>query len=96
MVGNIYFWRYYSPIRYEIGYDMGYSIGHTFGFDDGFNAGYVEGLEDGVGRSYTVRDPSYDEVVNFMTLDKTDENPYVEAKYMCNYFDSTRYRNAKN
>ena len=94
IAGNIYFWYYYAQNYYESGYDLGHSIGHNLGFEDGYDAGYVEGLEDGVGRGYTVRDPSYDEVVNFMTLDKTDENPYVEDECTCNYFAADFKNNA--
>ena len=65
---------------------------------DGFDEGYVTGVEDGVGRGFTIRDPTYQEVMEFIQTDKTDEMEYIprdQSEYfVCGDFASTVKRNA--
>ncbi len=79
------------------GYEEGYSSGKTDGYDegyisgkaDGYAGGYDEGVEAGLGHGYTLKDPTYKEVVTFLRRDKTDENEYVEdtyGVYVCSHF----------
>jgi len=87
------------------GYDEGHSIGLTqgenagyvFGYDngklEGYEEGYVEGIEDGAGRGFTIRDPTYNEAINFMNIDKTDELKYTD-NFVCYHFVATFKQNA--
>jgi hypothetical protein len=86
---------------YQIGYSSGncsgYQLGYDFGFLDGnqtgFADGYIEGVEDGAGKGYTIRDPTYQEVMDFIALDRTDENEYSED-YTCFHFTADVKDNA--
>ncbi|MCD6470422.1 hypothetical protein J7L29_06460 [Candidatus Bathyarchaeota archaeon] len=71
------------------GYQTGYQIGYESGFDDG----YLKGVEDGAGRGYTIRDPTFQEVLNFIRIDKTDRNKYSE-NYTCINFAADVKNNA--
>ena len=67
------------------GYEEGYSSGKT----DGYEVGYAEGMEAGLGHGYTLKDPTYKEVITFLRQDKTDKNKYVEdtyGVYVCSHF----------
>ncbi len=79
------------------GYDEGYSLGETDGYDegyisgrtDGYDEGYEVGVEASLGQGYTLRDPTYKEVITFLRQDKTDKNEYVEdtyGVYVCSHF----------
>ncbi len=75
------------------GYDEGYGSGKQDGFEEGYTSGtadgYDEGVEASLGHGYTLRDPTYNEVVTFLRKDKTDENKYVEdtyGVYVCSHF----------
>jgi hypothetical protein len=43
-----------------------------------------EGLMTGHG--YTIKDPTYREMMNFIRLDKTDQKRYIEGEYVCENF----------
>ena len=74
----------------EVGYDNGYLAGETTGYnsglEDGYTNGYTQGIEDGLGHGYTLRDPTYAEVVAFLSGDTTDSNTYVDPTYVCSHF----------
>lgn len=71
------------------GYFQGYSEGNATGFQKGYNAGradgymegYAKGLEDGAGRGVTLRDPSYNEVLDFVKRDETEQLRYSPEGY---------------
>lgn len=88
------------------GYDEGYSSGRADGYGegyssgktDGYKQGYDQGMEAGLGHGYTLRDPTYNEVVTFLRQDKTDENKYVEdtyGVYVCSHFARDVNNNAE-
>ena len=54
-------------------------IQHDFGYD----TGYTQGVIDGVGKGYTLRDPTYAEVLNFRAENTVDQNPYNKDTYVC-------------
>jgi hypothetical protein len=64
------------------GYDQGYDLGKA----DGYDEGYDQGMEAGLGHGYTLRDPTYKQVVAFLRRDKTNENKYDEDSYVCSHF----------
>lgn len=85
----------------ERGYDSGFYYGNVSGFQKGFSDGnetgfadgYIEGVEDGAGRGYTIRDPTYREALDFIALDRTDENEY-SGDYTCLHFTADVKNNA--
>jgi hypothetical protein len=67
----------------------GYLAGRADGNASGYSAGYQKGLQDAVGPgSYLLRDPSYDEMKNFLASDDTDSHAYDEVYYNCYDFAS--------
>jgi len=86
---------------YNLGYNNGYSkgyndgnlTGYQIGYESGFDDGYLKGVEDGAGRGYTIRDPTFQEVLNFIRIDKTDRNKYSE-NYTCINFAADVKNNA--
>ena len=79
--GCLYVWNY----RYETGYNDGYSAGYQYG--------YLKGVEDGAGRGYNIRDPTYSEVLQFVAEDQTDKHEYTE-NYTCLNFAADFKNNA--
>lgn len=91
---------------YEIGYNKGYHLGNQTGYNSGyflgfydgnetgFGDGYNQGVEDGAGRGYTIRDPTYEEVTQFITSDQTDKNEYNKENYTCANFAADIKNNA--
>ena len=57
-------------------------------YDKGYSAGYIEGAKDGAGTGYTIRDPTYAEMIAFLAADNTDKNVYDSDTYNC--YDYTR------
>ena len=75
------------------GYAEGYPIGYAEGHVEGEATGYLQGLQDGAGSGYSIRDPSYQEMMEFITLDNTDQNTY-STNYVCYDFASDVSSNA--
>ena len=88
---------------YEIGenhgYDNGYSVGHSDGYSAGLSEGYDTGYENGLnsvlGHGYSLRDPTYEEMKNFIARDKTNENTYDINTYNCYNFTADVINNAE-
>jgi len=57
-------------------------------YEQGYSAGYIEGVKDGAGSGYTIRDPTYAEMIAFLAADNTDKNVYDSDTYNC--YDYTR------
>lgn len=74
------------------GYDEGYDLGKADGYEDGFEVG----IEAGLGHGYTLRDPTYKEVVTFLRTDKTNLNEYIEDTYVCSHFARDVCNNAED
>jgi hypothetical protein len=73
---------------YLEGYGKGYSQGNTTGIEIGYETGFKEGLEKGALGDYEgwgtfVRNPTHDEVLEFIGEDDTDEMEYVEGEFEC-------------
>ena len=75
---------------YTEGHDKGYLSGKQEGYTDGYASGTVDGYQDGVeaglGHGYTIKDPTYAEVIAFLERDTTDSNEYIEGIYECQHF----------
>jgi len=83
---------------YSEGEAAGYEDGYVSGKADGYDEGYEVGVEAGLGHGYTLRDPTYKEVITFLSQDKTDENKYVEdtyGVYICSHFARDAGNNAE-
>jgi hypothetical protein len=77
---------------YDSRYNEGYFDGNKTGFEIGYNSGYIQGVSDGAGRGYIIRDLAYQEMLNFIALDQTDKNTYVEGTYTCwNFAADVKY-----
>jgi hypothetical protein len=77
-----------SQDGYLEGYGKGYSQGNTTGIEVGYETGFKEGLEKGALGDYEgwgtfVRNPTHDEVLEFIGEDETDEMEYVEGEFEC-------------
>lgn len=84
---------------YKEGRSAGYLSGKTDGYQGGLSAGYEQGYDDGIeaglGHGYTLKDPTYEEVVAFLQRDKTDENEYDLDDYVCSHFARDVCNNAE-
>lgn len=76
------------------GYDKGYLAGNESGYQNGYDSGYTQGVTDGAGRGYNIRDPTYQEALQFVSLDQTDKNQYNEESYTCHHFTADFKNNA--
>jgi hypothetical protein len=81
----------------EDGYDDGYAQGLVGSSDDAYaqgeEDGYVQGLIDGAGTGYTIRDPTYQEMMDFISSDDTNQNTY-STDYICFDFAADVINNA--
>ncbi|MEM3578387.1 MAG: AN1-type zinc finger protein [Candidatus Bathyarchaeia archaeon] len=75
------------------GFELGYRNGNSSGYIEGYNKGYLDGVKDGARTGYNIRDPTYQEMLDFIALDKTDENEYSE-NYTCLHFTADVKNNA--
>jgi hypothetical protein len=82
---------------YSLGYSDGtetsYNLGFYYGNISGYQKGIVDGNKTGFNLGYNIRDPTYQEMLNFIALDKTDENEYSE-NYTCFHFTADVKGNA--
>jgi hypothetical protein len=85
-----------NGIGFEAGNRTGYEWGFSAGNYTGYNSGYTKGVSDGTGHGYTVRDPTYQEVLQFITTDQTDKNVYDSQTYTCANFVADVINNAFN
>ena len=69
-------------LAYEEAYTKGFSDGNVTGYDLGYDNGYKQGLDDGAGHGYTIRDPTYQEALQFINDDRTNFNRYSDT-YTC-------------
>ena len=76
------FFFYSAQAEYEKRYTTGYS------------EGYLNGVKEGAGSGYTIRDPTYTEMITFLLADKTNENVYDASTYNCYDYTSDLCKNA--
>jgi hypothetical protein len=63
-------------------------------YEKKYTTGYLAGVKDGAGSGYTIRDPTYDEMITFLRADKTNENVYDADTYNCYDYTSDLCKNA--
>ncbi len=71
-----------------------YKVIYDSRYEEGYDIGYIKGITDGAGRGYTVRDPAYQEALQFVSSDPTDKNQYVPKRYTCTNFAADFKNNA--
>ena len=70
-------------------------LGYYYGDDMGYDEGYAAGCIQGAGTGYTLRNPTYQEAMDFLATDRTDENEYLEGIYTCSDFATDFNNNAE-
>lgn len=55
----------------------------TESYQTGYGEGYTQGVEDGAGTGFNIRDPTYQEALQFIASDQTEQNQYNEETYTC-------------
>jgi hypothetical protein len=84
---------------YQLGYDLGQKVGYTSGFKVGNGTGYIEGFNDSwqsgfQEAGYHIRDPTYQEVLDFVEADQTDKILYDLKSFNCFDFSAAVKKNA--
>ncbi len=92
-----YYYKNSAQNNFDLGFQQGTENGITIGFNDGYaqgeEDGYVQGLIDGAGTGYTIRDPTYQEMMDFISSDDTNQNTY-STDYICFDFAADVINNA--
>ena len=74
-------------------YSQGYEKGKETGYLEGYNAGFESGLEKP--RGYTLKNPTYQEMKEFLALDTTDSLEFIDDEFTCTDFSATINNNAE-
>jgi hypothetical protein len=74
---------------------IGYA-GYFYGDQQGYYEGYKVGAVEGAGSGYSLRNPTYHELLDFLEQDPTDENEYLEDVYTCVDFVTELNNNAED
>jgi len=81
------------------GYDEGYASGMAVGRERGYGEGYPSGVEaghsDGLATQVDLSNPTYMELLNFLSRDRTDSKPYIVGEYICTDFSAEVNNNAE-
>ena len=84
---------------YLLGYKIGQGAGYTSGFNVGNKTGYLNGFNDSwqsgfQATGYLIRDPTYQEALDFVKADQTNKIPYDVKAFNCIDFSAAVKRNA--
>ena len=82
-------------ILFAAGY-AGYYYGDQGGYKDGYKEGYKVGAVEGAGSGYSLRNPTYHELMEFLERDPTDGNEYLTDVYTCVDFTTDLNNNAED
>ena len=80
---------------YDIAYQEAYSEAHDKGYGKGYEIGLSTGSKEGVATRVELRNPTHEEMREFLARDETDANPYVAGEYNCVDFSAQLINNAK-
>ena len=82
---------------YETGQTESYGQGYDIGKDEGYQEGYATGFESGLEepRGYTLINPTYKEMKEFLARDTTDSLEFLEDEFTCTDFSATVNNNAE-
>jgi len=79
---------------YDQGYDKGKEDGYKVGYDAGFEAAYST-QPAGTNNSYITRNPTYQEMKDFLKNDTADSKSYIEDVHTCTDFAAEVNNNAE-
>lgn len=79
--GNVLIWH------------LSYSQGSAAGYGEGLAEGYVQGVRAGAGTGYSIRDPAFEEAMDFIERDRTETLEYSDD-FVCSRFAATFKQNA--
>jgi hypothetical protein len=84
---------------YQLGYEIGKQVGYVSGFNVGNETGYLNGFNDSwqsdfQATGYIIRDPTYQEALDFVEADQTEKTPYDVKAFNCIDFSAAVKKNA--
>jgi len=71
---------------FKEGQDKGYTDGYREGQQTGYQSGYDVGVKESLARGFTSRNPTYQEMKDFLAQDRTDTKTYISGEYVCSDF----------
>jgi len=77
------------------GQDKGYADGYKEGQQAGYQSGYDVGVKESLAKGFTSRNPTYQEMKDFLAQDKTDAKTYIKGEYVCSDFATDVNNNAE-
>jgi len=77
----------------EASYNQGYNEGKEEGYQSGYDAGYESGMRESSG-GYDLRNPTHQEMKEFLARDTTDFNKFIEDEYVCTDYSAEVKNNA--
>ena len=77
----------------ESSYKLGYNEGKDEGYQSGYDAGYESGIRES-GGGYDLRNPTYQEMKEFLASDTTDSIIFVDDEYVCTDYSAEVKNNA--
>lgn len=80
---------------FDIGYDKGYAEAYDKGFSKGYEVGLSYILDDKVGNFVELRNPTHDELRDFLAADETNVKTFVSGEYVCYDFVADLVNNAE-
>ena len=80
---------------YEVGYQDAYEEAYKRGYEKGYEIGLGISSKEAVSTRVELRNPTYNELMEFLASDKTDSNPYVPGEYVCFDFATEVNNNAE-
>ena len=81
---------------YDVGYhEAYYGEAYDKGYDKGYEIGLEAGSKEGVATRVELRNPTHEEMREFLARDETDANPYVAGEYNCVDFSAQVSNNAE-
>ena len=84
-----------SDQTYDIGYWEASVKAYDRGYDKGYEIGLESGSKEGVATQVKLRNPTYKEMREFLTRDKTDSNSFISGEYVCSDFAAQLNNNAE-
>ena len=80
---------------YEAGYQKAYAATYNKGYDKGYEIGLASGSKSEVATRVELSNPTYKQLREFLTGDKTDSNPFIKDEYVCFDFAAELNNNAE-
>ena len=84
-------------VSYKKGQHQGYKAGQSASYSQGYQEGYTTGYESGFEEvhGYTLKDPTYEEMKEFLARDTTDSLEFDEDEFTCTDFSAAVNNNAE-